>query len=180
MEKVVKNICDCVVLSLWLVKKEWNTNCILVVTWDSHSSFLLQQLLTNITVNNKLVLQKTRSSKGIIVTSLCVTPIRPHLNCVPILYGQRLLLCDVLKIDRICVADDRFQLSRPGDFDVTLTSYIHCLFHVQFVFHTSLNNWRDNTTKLHLYFDDLFQPSSMLLVSVLLTIFSSPVQSSIC
>ena len=63
--------------------------------------------------------------------------------------------------------DDRFQLSRPGDFDVTLTSYIRCLFHVQFVFRSSLDNWRDNTTKLHLFLDDLFQPSPMRLVSVL-------------
>ena len=46
-----------------------------------------------------------------------------------------------------------FQLIRPGDFDMTQTSYSHCLFHVQFVFHSSLTNW-DNTTELHLYLDE--------------------------
>ena len=35
-----------------------------------------------------------------------------------------------------------------------------------------------NATKLYLFLDDLFQPSPMLLVSVLLMIFSSPVNSS--
>ena len=39
-------------------------------------------------------------------------------------------------------------------------------------------NWRDNATKLYLFLDDFFQPSPMLLMSVLLMIFSSPVHSS--
>ena len=60
----------------------------------------------------------------------------------------------------VCVADDLFQSSRPGDFDVTVPRTI-CVFH------------SDNTAKL-LFLDDLFQPSPLLLVSVLLTIFSSP------
>ena len=46
--------------------------------------------------------------------------------CVTIFTEQRLLLCDDVlkeeKIDCVCVDDDLFQSSRPGDFDVTPTT----------------------------------------------------------
>ena len=47
--------------------------------------------------------------------------------------------------------------------------------YVQFVFHSSLINWKDNAAKLYIFLDD-----SVLcyLVSMLLTIFTSPVYSS--
>ena len=52
------------------------------------------------------------------------------------------------------------------------------LFHitnVQFVFHSSITNYvlEGQYYKVTFIFDDLFQPSRMLLLSVLLTIFSS-------
>ena len=37
----------------------------------------------------------------------------------------------------------------PEDFDVTPTTVGGCLFH------SSLTNWRDTATKLHLFLDDL-------------------------
>ena len=67
----------------------------------------------------------------------------------------------------LCVADDFFHSSRPGDFDMTPTIYCS---------RCPLTNWTDKATKLRLFLDDLFQTSPMLWVSVLLTIFSSPVQ----
>ena len=65
--------------------------------------------------------RKLRSSKGIIVTSLCVYLQLDHTyTCVTIFPEQR-LLCDFLKEEKndcVCVADDLFQSSRPGDFDL--------------------------------------------------------------
>ena len=50
----------------------------------------------------------------------------------------------------------------------------------QFVFHSSLTNWSDSATKLHLFFDDTFQPSPMLFgICVADDLFqSSPLESS--
>ena len=53
----------------------------------------------------------------------------PHLNCVTIFPEQIATFCDVLKeekIDSVCVADDLFQSSRPGDFDLTPTTVGGC------------------------------------------------------
>ena len=60
------------------------------------------------------------------------------------------------------------------------------LFHVttntQFVFHSSLTNWRDNTTKSHLYLTTFSNPvqcyCSVLLTIISSSVHSSPVQSS--
>ena len=87
------------------------------------------------------------------------------------------------KIDCVCVADNPFQPSRPRYVEVTPTTVGGCS--TVFVFHSSLTNWRDKATKLHLFLDDIFQPSPMLFgVSVADDHFqsnppeSSPVQSS--
>ena len=79
-----------------------------------------------------------------------------------------------------CVADDLFQSSHPGDFDVTPTTVGGCS-----TYSLCSLNWRDNATKLHLFLDDLFQPSPMLFgVCVADDHFQSsplsPVQSSDC
>ena len=75
--------------------------------------------------------------------------------------------------DYVCAADYLFQSSRPGYLDVIPTTVGGCSTYTSF--HSSLTNWRDKATKLYLFSDDIFQP---YLVSVLLTIFSSPFHSS--
>ena len=59
------------------------------------------------------------------VSSLCVYL---HLNCVTSILEQTSTFCDVLKekIDGVSVADDLFQSSRSGDFDVTPTTVGGC------------------------------------------------------
>ena len=74
----------------------------------------------------------------------------------------------------VCVADDLFQSSRPGDFDVTPTTVSGCSTYSL----CSTLPLPTGRTMLQSYivFNYLFQPSPMLLLSVLLTIY--PVQSS--
>ena len=46
----------------------------------------------------------------------------PYLNCVTIFLERTATFCDFLKEEKIdgnCVADNLFQSSRPGDFDLT-------------------------------------------------------------
>ena len=56
----------------------------------------------------------------------------------------------------VCVADDLFQSCHPGDFYVSPTIVCGCSTYCLFT------NWRNNATKLYLFLDDIFQPSSML------------------
>ena len=77
-----------------------------------------------------------------------------HLNCVTSILEQTSTFCDVLKkekIDGVCVSDDLFQSSRPGDFDVTPTTVGGCS--------TYSVPWGTKATKLYLFLDDIFQPS---------------------
>ena len=56
------------------------------------------------------------------------------------------------KSDCVCVVDDLFQSSRPGDLVGGCSTYRF----------TILTNWRDSAIKLYLFLDDIFQPSPML------------------
>ena len=75
----------------------------------------------------------------------------------------------------VCGADDLFQSYH--DF---FSNYRWWLFHVHFMFHSSLTNWRDKAIKLHLFLDDIFQPSPMLFdISIADNLFQSiPLESS--
>ena len=54
---------------------------------------------------------------------MCISNIMITLNCVTIFSEQKQLLCDVLR-EEICVADDLFQSSHLGGFDITLTTVV--------------------------------------------------------